>query len=357
MIVGKLSRYLSTLLLLRILASLAGLVALLLLLGVLDSANDIIDRGLGIRGIGYFLWLRLPTAIEQSMTISMLIGSVTTFMQLAKRSEMIIIRAAGITIYQVGLMLLPLLMLYAGAQFLISDRVTPRVQREFALWWQETTPADEKNDARTIWLRAATDVVAVESIENAGKDLLNVRVYRRTADGTLINRISAKRAVYADGSWTLQGAETLRIDGPRVVRDGPEDLPWQTQLKPSEIVDVANPLASLGSSTIRDILNGEGAVNRSEAYYVTRLNAAYAAPFASVIMLMLGLACGYGNRRSSGGEKQVLTSLGLGLGYIVVNGIMTAFGEAGALPAAFSAWSALAIFACVAGTILLRFEE
>lgn len=357
MIIGKLSRYLSTLLLMRIMAALAGLVALLLLLAVLDSANDIIDRGLGIRGIGYFLWLRLPTAIEQSMTLSMLIGSVTTFMQLAKRSEMIIIRAAGITVYQIGLMLLPLLVLYAGAHFLISDRITPGVQRDFALWWQDTTPADEKNDSRTIWLRAATDVVAVETVDKAGTDLTNVRVYRRTADGSLINRISAKRALYANGTWTLQGAETLRIDGPRVVRDGPEDLVWQTQLKPSEVVDIANPLAALASGTIRDILNGEGAVNRSEAYYVTRLNAAYAAPFASAVMLMLGLSCAYGNRRSSGGEKQALSALGLGLGYVMVNGIMTAFGEAGALPAAFSAWSALAIFACIAGTILLRFEE
>lgn len=357
MIVGKLSRYLSSQLMVRIMASLAGLVALLLLLAVLDSANDILDRGLGIRGLGYFLWLRLPTAIEQSMTLSMLIGSITTFMQLAKRSEMIIIRAAGITVYQVGLMLLPLLALYAGIHFLISDRVTPQVQRDFALWWQDTTPADEKSDTRTIWLRASTDVVAVESVLNAGSELVNIRVYRRTADGSLINRISAPRALFANGTWTLQGAETLRIDGPRVIREGPADLVWQTQLKPTEVVDIANPLAALASGTIRDILAGEGAVNRSEAYYRTRLNAAYAVPFSSVIMLMLGLACAYGNRRSSGGEKQVLISLGLGLGYIMVNGIMTAFGEAGALPPAFSAWSTLAIFACIAGTILLRFEE
>ncbi|MFD2264598.1 LptF/LptG family permease [Lacibacterium aquatile] len=358
MMPGILSRYLVLMLVKRVVASLAGFVGLLLLLATLDSATEILDRGLGAAGIGYFLWLRLPTAVDQAMILAMLVGSVTTFTLLSRRSEMIILRAAGITIYRIALMMLPALLIYAAAHFLLADQVKPVVQRDFALWWQATTPPEKLKDSRTVWFRASPDVVSAEAVRDSGRELLNVEIYKRSKqDGMLISRMWSPKAVYVDNAWLLYDAELIRVDGPRIFREGPFDTVWETSLRPEEAVDLANPLSTLGSGTIRSALDGEAPANRSQAYYLTHLNAAYATPLASFVMFILGLVCAYGDRRSMAGEKQALFSLGIGMAFMLVNGIMVAFGEAGAIPPALAAWGALTIFACVAGTILLRFEE
>src|SRR3546814_2987067 len=79
------------------LACVAALTALLQALDLLDNATDILQRHLGIRGIGYYLALRLPTVVDQVLTIGVLIASIMTFRNLARHNEITVLRAAGIT--------------------------------------------------------------------------------------------------------------------------------------------------------------------------------------------------------------------------------------------------------------------
>lgn len=360
---GTLSRYLGAILIRWIAVSLLGFVALLELLALLDNATDIVDRGLGLAGFGRFLWLRLPGSIDQALVVSVLVGSALTFTALSRRGEMVILRSVGITITRIYAMLVPVVAIIAASHFFLTDRIVPRAQYALTVWWHDTAPEGEEEStaaddgAGDIWFRVSPDVVSVGTIRRNGAELVNVRLYERNEDGMLARRITASKAVFEDDAWTLVNAEAIAIVGRRTTRQGPADETWRTSLRPREVVDITNPSGSLTTFNIRRILAGEGASNRSDSYYRTKLQAAYATPFASFVMLMLGLAGAFGGGRNPRGEMRMLVSLGLGFGFLLINGILNAFGEAGALPPALAAWSGLLIFACVAGTILLRLEE
>src|SRR3546814_7435233 len=75
------------------LACVAALTALLQALDLLDNATDILQRHLGIRGIGYYLALRLPTVVDQVLTIGVLIASIMTFRNLARHNEITVLRS------------------------------------------------------------------------------------------------------------------------------------------------------------------------------------------------------------------------------------------------------------------------
>lgn len=359
---GTLGYYLGRMLAFRIGVSLLGFVALIQLLGVLDSATDILDRGLGLAGIGRFLWLRLPMALDQTLALSVLTGSVLTFSQLARRGEMVIIRSAGITIYRVCAMVLPVVVVVAAAHFMLNDRIVPRAQHALSVWWGDTALPDDEPDAppddgNSIWFRVSSTIVSVGAIRADGHELDLVRLYDRDANGALIRVTRAPRAVHANGVWTLADAEITTMAGLNSQRSGPADLAWNTNLDPRDMVDLGNPGGGLPSVSLRRILAGDGAANKPESYYRTRLAIAYAAPFASFVMLVLGLICAYGGGRMDRGERHLLVALALGLSFLLLNGILNAFGEAGALAPVLSAWAGLIIFACIAGTILLQYEE
>ncbi len=358
-----LSRYLGAILIRWVTLSLLGFVALLELLALLDNATDIVDRGLGLAGFGRFLWLRLPGSVDQALVVSVLTGSALAFTSLSRRGEMVILRSVGITITRIYAMLLPIVAIIAGGHFILTDRIVPRAQYALASWWHDTAPPDEEeisaadDGAGDIWFRVSPDIVSVGAVRENGAELMNVRLYERRKDGMLARRITASKAVFDNGAWMMFDAEAIAIDGRRTTRQGPADEVWRTSLRPREVVELTDPSSSLTTFNLRRILSGEGASNRSESYYRTKLQAAYAAPFASFVMLMLGLAGAFGGGRNPRGEMRMLVSLGVGFGFLLINGILNAFGEAGALPPALAAWSGLLIFACVAGTILLRLEE
>ncbi|MDE1172915.1 MAG: LptF/LptG family permease [Parvibaculaceae bacterium] len=356
---ATLFRYISGLFLRRTLAALLGLSALLQLLALLDTATDILERKLGLAGIGHYIWLRLPGIIDQVVILSVLVGSLLTFAQLARRNEMVILRSAGITIYRLGLLLAPCVALIAAAHFLLADYVVPRSAHALAIWWQDSaiTDPDTDNTPKTIWFRITTDVVAIDALAHDGTELDNVHIYHRAPDGLLISRTNASKALYKDGAWMLTGATTSTIKGNAIAEQPARDMPWPVSIRPSELLDLANPASSLPSATIQRILSGDSAGNRSHNFYRTKLQEIYAAPLGSFLMLMIGLIMAYGTGRDQRTDGLLLTGIGLGLGFLLVNGILSAFGEAGTLPPALAAWAALPVFACISAAILLRHEE
>jgi len=88
-------RYLSGHFLSNTLGAILGFTALIELLDVLNNATDILDRKLGVLGLGHYVLLRLPATLDQAITLGVLIGGVLTFIQAARHSELTAMRWPG----------------------------------------------------------------------------------------------------------------------------------------------------------------------------------------------------------------------------------------------------------------------
>src|SRR3546814_13318842 len=89
------------------------------------------------RSIGYYLALRLPTVVDQVLTIGVLIASIMTFRNLARHNEITVLRAAGITTYKMAILLLPVITAIALFQFVLKAQITPRTERALSVWRSE----------------------------------------------------------------------------------------------------------------------------------------------------------------------------------------------------------------------------
>lgn len=352
---STLGRYLSMQFLVRVVATVLALAALVQTLDLLDVTTEILQRKLGFAGIGTYVALRLPSVLDQVILLGVLLGGLLTFLQLAARSEIVIMRAAGVTIWRLLRMLTPALLAIIALHFIITDQIAPRTEQALSAWWADTTPDDEK-DGDPVWFRLTPYMVSADRVLDSGTRMENLRLYRRE-NSTLTSRIVAREARFEAGRWIVSDGVEVRVDQGKASQQPLDDWVWDAPLSPADLVRLSNPHARLSTSITRALLAGGHATNQPSSYYETHLQQIYAVPLGAFVMLMIGLPLAYATPR--GGQSGRLLAIGLGLGllFLLTQGVLAALGEAGRLPPLLATWAGLAAFGCIAATRIIRRED
>ena len=149
-----LALYLSRQVGVRIVAVLAGLVALGLSLDMLENSARIIEH-YGVAGLGEYALLRAPLVLVMIMPLGVLFGAALAFLSLAVRNEMVVLRTAGYNTARVLLLLIPLAAICGVAQSYLAGRLGPAAEQALV----ERFPDLFKTRAieEEIWLRDRHD--------------------------------------------------------------------------------------------------------------------------------------------------------------------------------------------------------
>jgi len=338
----------------RILAAAAILLAVLQILDLLDVTTDILDRGLGLAGVLRYATLRLPRLLEQVLPLSVLAGGLFAFAQLARESAVIAMRSTGVSVYRILGMAAPVALCVALLQYAVVEVIAPRTDPALESWWRETAPAADKS-AATRPFRAGADLVFAKPAGDYGAALSDVRIYRRDAEGRIIERIEAPRAVYRNRQWRLEQPRMVRFSGVQAMPSSAEQLAWDTRLRPADVQVLLSPDQTPSAANARRALTGGGS-ERPASFYAMRLQQAIAGPIAAVVMLLLTVPVALGNFRNREGAVLTTASLAAGLVFLVANGLLVALGEGGMLSPFLAAWTAPLVFTALAVTVLLRME-
>jgi lipopolysaccharide export system permease protein len=339
----------------RILAAAAILMGILQILDLLEVTNDILDRGLGMAGVAYYAALRAPRLVEQVAPIAVLAGGLFAFSQLARESAIISMRAAGISAYRILGFAAPAAVAMMLLHFVCAQVIAPRTDPTLDAWWRSTTPAADRKAEGPRSFRVGDDLVIAAASTPDGRTLNTVKIYRRDKTGRLVERIEAPTAKLGDKGWVLNNAVTTRFAGDKADVIAAANMTWTSRLRPDDVQALFsdNPVPS-ASSARRALLNG--GTDRPPSYYETRLMAAFAGPFGAIIMLLLSAPVALGSFRSTQGAMLLVSGLAAGLLFLVVNGLLTALGEGGAISPFLAVWGAPVIFGALALTVLVSLE-
>lgn len=330
-------------------ALLVMLTALMQVLELLDVTTDVLDRGLGIAGLLHYVALRTPSEVVLALPLSALLGAMSALYALARSHEITAIRAAGVSLKRLLLYLLPVPVLLALSQFALSEYVVPQAETRLKAWWDATAAADEAPVRR--WVHTNSGPVSFGGMSPDARRLDDLRIYLRRADGLLSARVAARAARWEDGRWRLEEVEELRVAASEHARASESRRDWDTNLRPDDVLrlDVAQP--HLSSMMLVDVIAGERVGAQPLSFYETVLYRSFTAPFAAFIMLLLAVPPARALSRGGGGGA-LLMALGLGLGFLVCDGIMAALGTSGRLPAIEAAVAAPALFAVIGFALL-----
>ncbi len=346
-----LALYLSRQVATRILAVLAGLLALGLSLDLLENSTKIIDHH-AMAGLGEYALLRAPLILITILPLGVLIGAALGFLSLAVRNEMVVLRAAGYNTLRALLMLVPLGVICGVAQNQLVSRIGPAAEQALAARFPDLfkSAAIEKE----VWLRDWQAVIRIGRAEADGATLADISIFQTGARGELTQRIDAETARYAQDGWRL---EQVTLQRPDETVQQVQDMPWTTRLTPAGILGAARQSDLVDASEVRKILSGALPGGRSKPFYSVQLWRGYAALIVPLVMILFGAMASFGLSRNGGGIGCVALGLSGGAAFILVDGVFSSLGEVGAMNAAVAAFLAPALFFVIGLWSIVVIEE
>lgn len=346
---------------------LAGFILLMLIFTFFDLMNDILRNHISLLTVGDYLVNLTPSMLYLLAPLAVLIAVLVTFGVLNRNSEIVAMKATGISLYRLVIPIVAIAAVLSVALFLFDQYYLPQAnQRQEALRNViKGRPAQTYLHPEQQWIFGEPArgepgrIFYYQFFDPVRDEFANLSVFEfNPTTFQLTRRISAAR-VYWDadsGSWRFQNGWVSDFDGASVtafnkfrettfpeIHEDPgyfnvkEDLQAQ-EMSFGQLRSYIHDLAQSGFDTMRLRV----ALWHKLAY-----------PLIAVVMAILAVpfALSMGRR---GSVTAIAVAIGVALAYWVIDGLLGDMGNVNYLPAVLAAWSSDVLFGLVGGYLLLR---
>ncbi len=353
------SVYMGKMFLVRTFAILGALVLILQSLDLLTESGRILAYpGNGNAEVWRYVSLRAPQIVSTFLPYSVLLGSILTLSQLNQNSEVISMKAAGLSAHQV---LAPLLLTGLGVaaiSFAFNDRVVSRASATLDQWQKvEYAPLPiDRGDRSNVWVKGDNDLIQVKQIKGKGDaaHLYGVTVYQRQGDA-LRAIITAPEGVRDGDGWRVSNAQRFDVAAGTLSAIGSTVIGHRVRPDQFTLAHVEADSMSFGAlnGAIQDLTLAGRPTKALEGALWHKLSG----PLSAILMPLLGAVAAFGIARSGKLFVRAVIGMALGFFYFVADNFALAMGNLGAYPPFLAAWAPFLLFLMIGEAVLLRTEE
>jgi LPS export ABC transporter permease LptG/LPS export ABC transporter permease LptF len=345
---------------------LSGFVMLMLVFTFFDLIGDILRNHIPLTVVGEYLVNLTPDMLYQIAPLAVLIATLVTFGVLNRNSEIIAMKATGISLYRLVIPVVSISAILAVSLFLFDQYYLPQANRrqEALRNTIKGRPPQTVTHPERNWIFGQPHpgepgrIFYYQFFDPDRKEFANLSVFEfDPSTFSLARRIFATR-VYRDadsGTWRFQNGWVRDMHDAETVGFREFDVTTFSEIHEDPTYFTKEHMQSQEMSFgqldayIQDL--------RQSGFDTKRLRVALwhklAYPLIAVVMAVLAIpfALSMGRR---GSLSAIAVAIGVALAYFVVNGTFEAMGNVNYLPAAIAAWSSDILFALVGGYLLLR---
>jgi lipopolysaccharide export system permease protein len=302
--------------------TIAALMVLLTLLGFLTLMDELQDVGKGryeMADAFGFMLLVLPRYAYEVFPIAALLGSLIGLGGLAAHSELIAIRAAGVSFGRIVLAVMKAGLMMILVVVLVGEFLAPETE-QYAQRMRSEKQAEQitLKTRYGFWARDGSAYINIRTIL-PGAQLADIYIYEFGPDGALQASTHAASAGYQGDHWQLEDIRQSRFEGDGVEVVELEQATWDSLLDPellSAVVVDPNILPVWGLYHYISFMraNGQEVLNYEVAFW-----SKVVAPLVTLVMLFLSAPFVFGSLRSVGiGQRLFMGSL-MGSGFYLLN--------------------------------------
>jgi lipopolysaccharide export system permease protein len=355
----QLAWYMAKMFLLRTLAVIAALVVILQTLDLLSESGKIFAHaGNGDVELWRYVSLRLPQLVAFVLPFGALLGTLIALATLNQNSEVVSMKAAGLSAHQIIAPLILASILLAGVSFAFNERIVTRASETLADWQEaEYGPIPRDSGIRpNVWVRYNEDLVLAREVRSAGDRtiLFNVTIYDRTGE-TLQGIINAPRAERLGRGWLLLDVTRFDVTSGQTSRAA--TMAWGEGLEPLQFTLAKVKADQETFPTLRHSIAQLKASGRPTADLESGLWHKLSKPLSIILMPLLGAIAAFGLARAGQLLLRAVVGMALGFAFFVADNFSLAMGNFGAYPPLVAAWAPFLLFLLIGETVLIRTEE
>jgi lipopolysaccharide export system permease protein len=360
MIAGTLSRYFGRRFLTAVLAVFAGTLVLTAMIDYLELLRRSADiKDVSALLIAQITLFRVPFITERVMPFAVLVGAMFCYLNLSRRLELVVARAAGVSAWQFITPAVVIAALIGIALTTIYNPISANL-RELSTRLEADlsgTGQGLRNSGSGFWVRQRTEegqaVINAKSSRQQGIELGGVSVFRLDPSGNFRDRIEAKSATLEPGYWRLEEARFYASGIAPVERDV---YRFGTSLTPAQVGESFATPETVPFWQLSSYIDTAEKAGLAAAGYRLQYYQLLAQPFYLVAMVLLAAAVSLRFFRFGGVQKIVLGGIGAGFLLYVMAKITGDLSKAG-LMAPLSAAALPPAMGAVTGVIALLYQE
>ena len=301
---------------------------------------------------------RTPTVAEGVLPFAVLFGSMAAMLQLSRKLELVVARAAGISAWQflqpAVFVALALGAVAVGVYNPVSAMLKQRSTEIEAKIFAKSTKAASGKD---LWLRQKSvdgeAIIRAETAIEGTTTLAGVGVFTFDDHGEFTSQIVASRATLHDGFWELTDARLLRPDQP------PESFGTYliaSNLQPERVRQRFTSPESVPFWQLPATIAQTERAGLDATRYRLQYDVLWARPILFVAMVLVAATVSLRFFRFGGVGKLVLGGVAAGFTLYVVRQIMEGLGASGLIATPVAAWFP-AVVGSLLGTLALLYQE
>ena len=326
----------------------ADLVELLRRSGDSQRATGVLMAGLS--------FLRTPTFAEQALPFAVLFGSMIAFLNLSRKMELVVARAAGVSVWQI---LIPPIAVTVAIGVLAVTAYNPA-----STWMKQKADEIESSvfggpayNSIGMWIRQKSidgqAVISVSARSGDGAEFKGIQVFNFDDKDNFVERLQAASGELHDGYWVLHNAQ--------VVTPGFETLPVSTYLLATNLNRAEVVQAFVAPETVSFWRLPELAAQTARAgldptAYKLKYQELLARPLTLASMVLVAACFSLRFFRMGGIEYMVSGGVVAGFVLYVATKVVSDLGGAGFLSASVAGWAPGTI-GCLFGVYILLQQE
>ena len=351
--------YMAKMFIIRTLAVLALLVLVLQALDLLGESGKILAQpGNGEAELWTYVSLRAPQLISRCLPFSVRLGTIITLATLNQNSEVISMKAGGLSAHQILAPLIVASMGVAVLSFVFNETLVAPATARLTQWEKvDFGPIPAESNIRTnIWVKDGNDLINARTVIGRGDNvqLRGVTIFNRSAN-ELNSLMHGDEARFTGSGWLLTNVTRFNVSTGSEEKQ-PELLVGDT-IRPDQFTLSNVDADSLSIFALREAIAELEQAGRPTMSLKAGWWHKISGPMSSILMPLLGAVAAFGLARSGQLFIRAVIGMALGFTYFVADNFALAMGNIGAYPALLAAWAPFLLFFLIGETVLIRTEE
>ncbi|MCB1520733.1 MAG: LPS export ABC transporter permease LptG [Hyphomicrobiaceae bacterium] len=314
-----------------------------------------------VSSLAWLALLRLPAYTEFLMGFTVLVGSIGALLMLARKSELTVMRASGMSVWRFLRPGILVAFMIGALSVTLYNPMAATARTEAERIYAEVFGRESNllsSDSKGSWLRQdgadGQSVISAAAARDRGLKLTAVTAFVFDRQGLFKERIDARTGELRDGYWRLENATIARVGEP------PQPYGTyllSTYLSPERVADALGTVYSVSFWELPDLIE----IAEKAALSTTRLKIQYETllvrPLFCVAMVLLAATVSLKSFRSGGIQTMVLTGMIGGFGFFLLAEISRQLGIAGLAPPWAAVWFPVLLTIFASLTVLMHQED
>lgn len=319
-----------------------------------NQLGDLGKANYGLAAAAEYVVLQLPYQVYLFFPMASLLGCLIGLGMMANHRELVVMRASGMSIWQVTLSVFKAALVLIVLLTLLGETVVPRLARVANdKKMSAMSNGQTLRTAKGMWLRYRNDFITIGTVVSS-ESLVQVYQFRFDAHHhlRLVRRMEAVH--YQDGIWQARNVHETVISNHQTKAQTIGLMRWDVPLKPAIFNLSTSEPDEMTLHELRQFIRAQKVAKQTAMNYELDFWQRTFQPLTTLVMMMLAIPFIFGPLRSSTMGSKLLVGATVGFGFHILNRFFGPLSQVLQWPPILAAIGPTCAFALVGAYVMRR---